>query len=74
MTRLPEWDYSHDAKARVNRVDKASRIADVLVDGRKLPDPLDDTAKRRIERQAAVRRASDETWSMAVEMFWERRG
>jgi hypothetical protein len=69
----PLRDFTHDARARVNRVDKASRIADVLVDGRKLPDPLDDTAKRAVERLAGVRRASDETWSMAVEMFWERR-
>jgi hypothetical protein len=69
----PTRDYAHDARARVSRVDKASRIAEVLVDGRKLPDPLDDTVKRQIERQAAVRRASDETWAMAVEMFWERK-
>jgi hypothetical protein len=69
----PLRDFTHDARARVNRVDKASRLADVLVDGRKLPDPLDDLAKRAVERLAGVRRASDETWSMAVEMFWERR-
>lgn len=69
----PTRDYAHDASARVNRVDKASRIAEVLGDDRKLPDPLDDTAKRQIERQAGVRRASDETWAMAVEIFWERR-
>lgn len=74
MTGDPTRDFAHDAAARVNRVDKAGRLADVLVDGRILPNPLDDVTKRRIEREAGVRRASDETWSMAVEWFWERIG
>lgn len=68
----PTRDYAHDAHARVNRVDKAGRIADVLVDGGTLPDPLDDATKRRIEREAGVRRASDTTWAMAVGWFWDR--
>lgn len=70
----PTRDFTHNARARVNRVDKAGRLADVLVDGGTLPNPLDDLAKRRIERLAGVRRASDETWSMTVEWFWERVG
>lgn len=62
-------DYAHNATARANRVAKATRLADAIEDFGRIPNA---EQRRELLRVAGVRSASDETWSMAVEIYIER--
>ena len=64
-------DYAHTAAARVKRVEKAMRLADAIGDLGHVPD---DSERRQILRDSGVKRASVETWSMAIDIFRERTG
>lgn len=65
----PDIDWQHNAAARTNRLVKATRLADALADR---PFPATAEERRDVERVAGIRRASDETWSMAIEIAAER--
>lgn len=62
-------DYRHNAAARANRAAKATRLADAIEDFGRIPDA---DQRRELLKVAGVARASDETWSMAVEIYIER--
>lgn len=65
----PTIDYAHTAAARVNRVDKAYALADQIEDLGHVPDVVERVALRR---RAGYKSASDETWSMAIDIYRER--
>lgn len=62
-------DYRHNGRARANRAAKAYRLADAIEDLGHVPD-VDE--RRTLLKAAGVPRASDETWSMAIDIYRER--
>lgn len=65
----PLHDYAHDATARSNRAAKAMALADQIDELGHLPDVTERIALRR---RAGYKSASDETWTMAIDIWRER--
>jgi hypothetical protein len=66
----PTIDYAHTADARVRRVAKAYKLADQIDDLGHVPDVCERVALRK---RADIKSASDETWSMAIDIWRDRR-
>lgn len=62
-------DFAHTSSARANRVAKAYRLADAIADLGRVPDEQE---RRSLLKAAGVRSASDETWSIAIDIYRER--
>lgn len=62
-------DYAHSASATAARTIKADRLAEQIRAeglGAAAASTLTDNARRRVEKAAGIRPASDETWALAL--------
>jgi len=71
MTEAQHY-FSTTLKAKRNRLDKAERLVEFMLEVR-IPRMPDKAERRAIECAAGVRRCSDETWLQALEIWNGRR-
>lgn len=70
---MPDVDFAHTRSAQENREAKAARLARFMVETRFTRPPASDPERRHVERSAGVRRAREETWARAIELWEQQR-
>lgn len=68
---MRDVDFAHTRTAQESREAKATRLARFMADTRLPRAPASNQERRDVERAAGVKRASDETWARAIEI-WEQ--